>query len=83
MTDTHFNTLAVAKRLEAGGFSAEKAEAITDAVHMGVTGGVATKADLARVENNLKWVIWVGGGALLLAAPLWMKATLSLFSSGG
>ncbi len=71
MTDIPFDTLAVAKRLEAGGFSTEKAEAITNAVHAGITGGVATKADIAGLKTDIVelrasflWVKIIGGGMI-------------------
>ncbi len=53
MTDVPFDTMAAVRRLEAGGFSPVQAEAITQTVRDGVTGGVATKADLADVRADI------------------------------
>ena len=53
MTDVPFDTMAALRRLEAGGFSSEQAEAITMTVREGVTGGVATKADIAELRADI------------------------------
>ena len=57
---TAFDTHAAVKRLCEAGFDESQAEALTDTVHVAVTGGVATKADVIQleakidaVENNL------------------------------
>ena len=77
MADVPFDTLAVTRQLKARGFDADQAEAITDAVRTGVTGGVATKADIselragvAEVRTELRWVKVIGTGiiGLLIAA---------------
>ena len=58
-------------------FSSEQAEAITEVVRAGMTGGVATKADLAElrgdmaeIRNDLLWVKRIGGAivAIIVAA---------------
>lgn len=86
MADAVFDTLAVTRQLKAKGFDADQAEAITEAVRTGVTGGVATKADLAEtehrlrgeltaLENRLTWRILIVGLALngtVIAAVGWM-----------
>ena len=54
MADVPFDTLAITRRLEARGFDTGQAEAITEAVRAGVTGGVATKADLSSVATELR-----------------------------
>ena len=54
MADVAFDTLAVTRQLKARGFDSDQAEAITEAVRTGVTGGVATKADLAKLEWRLR-----------------------------
>ena len=54
MADAAFDTLAVTRQLKARGFDADQAEAITEAVRAGVTGGVATKADLAELRSALR-----------------------------
>lgn len=82
MADAAFDTLAVTRQLKARGFDADQAEAITEAVRTGVTGGVATKADLAELradlaglETRLTWRIIIVGLALnaaVIAAIGWM-----------
>lgn len=53
MADAAFDTQAMTRKLKAKGFEADQAEAITDAIHTGVTGGVATKADMANILTEL------------------------------
>ena len=53
MAEAAFNTIAEIQRLRDAGLPQEQAEAITLSIHSGVTGGVATKADLERVEERL------------------------------
>lgn len=75
MADAAFDALAVTRQLKARGFEAGQAEAITEAVRTGVTGGVATKADLAPLESRLTWRIIIVGLALnaaVIAAVGWM-----------
>lgn len=75
MADAAFDTLAVTRQLKARGFDSDQAEAITEAVRTGVTGGVATKADLADMETRLTWRIIIVGLALnagVIAAVGWM-----------
>ncbi|MYI68244.1 MAG: DUF1640 domain-containing protein [Boseongicola sp. SB0673_bin_14] len=64
------------------GLPSDQAEAITEAVRAGVTGGVATKADLAelrgemsarfaQIESDLLWMKRIGGVIIaLLAVPI-------------
>lgn len=94
MTDTPFNTLAMMRALEAKGFSSEQAEAVTEAVRTGVTGGVATKADLVelesvinsrfeRIETDLGWMKAIGGVIVaLLAVPLLRDLIMALNGVG-
>jgi len=77
MTDAIFDTLAVTRQLKAKGFSADQAEAITEAVRAGVTGGIATKADIlevkvdiAELRTEFRWVKAIGG--LIVALLVWM-----------
>ena len=84
MVDAAFDTLAVTRQLKARGFDADQAEAITEAVRAGVTGGVATKADLAElrvdmselragvaeVRTELRWMKAAGG--VIVAALVWL-----------
>ena len=70
MADVPFDTLAVTRQLKAKGFDPDQAEAITDAVRAGVTGGVATRADIAELQADLRWLKVIGTGivGLLVAA---------------
>ncbi len=53
MAEAVFDTLTVTRQLEAkGGFSSDQAAAITEAVRSGLTGGVATKADVAELKTE-------------------------------
>ncbi|MCY3879410.1 MAG: hypothetical protein OXF74_09560 [Rhodobacteraceae bacterium] len=78
MADTAFDTLAMTRQLKAKGFSSDQAEAITETVRAGVTGGVATKADvaelrgsIAEIRNDLLWMKRIGGViVVLLAVPI-------------
>ena len=45
-----FDTLHAAKRLRESGFADAQAEAVVATVHDAITGGVASKADLAELE---------------------------------
>ena len=48
-----FDTLAYTRRLKAAGFSEEQAEAQAEALRAAFHEGVATKADLAKVEARI------------------------------
>ncbi len=82
MADAAFDTLAVTRQLKAKGFDSDQADAITEAVRAGVTGGVAAKADLAELradlaglETRLTWRVIIVGLALnagVVAAVGWM-----------
>ncbi|MDE0209255.1 MAG: DUF1640 domain-containing protein [Boseongicola sp.] len=75
MTDASFDTLAVTRQLKARGFDPDQAEAIAEAVRTGVTGGVATKADLAGLRGELHNEIAELRGELsaIRTDLLWMK----------
>ena len=49
-----FDTLHAAKRLRESGFADAQAEAVVATVHDAITGGVASKADLAELEAARK-----------------------------
>lgn len=75
MAHAEIDSFAATRQLKAKGFEADQAEVITDAVRTGVTGGVATKADLAALESRLTWRIITVGLALnasAIAAIGWM-----------
>ncbi len=54
MAEAAFNTIAEVQRLRAAGFEQTQAEAITLSIHAGVTGGVATKADIETLRTATK-----------------------------
>ena len=54
MGEAAFDMIAEVQRLRDVGLKQEQAEAITRSIHAGVTGGVATKADLERLETGLR-----------------------------
>ena len=54
MSDIPFDTMATARLLRDSGIEERQAAAITTAIKDGVTGGVATKTDLERVESALR-----------------------------
>ncbi|MXW86520.1 MAG: DUF1640 domain-containing protein [Boseongicola sp. SB0673_bin_14] len=83
MADASFDTLAVTRQLKAKGFDPDQAEAITEAVRTGVTGGVATKADLAELETRLKWRIIIVGLALNSVAAAAVIAAVGWMLAGG
>ena len=75
--DVPFNTHAFVKRLTNAGFTEPQAEALSDTVHQAVTGGVATKADIAETKADiaelrvgLRWVTGIGAAivAILVGA---------------
>ena len=84
MAEAAFDTLAVTRQLQAkGGFESEQAEAITEAVRTGVTGGVATKADLTETEHrlrgeilevraDLRWMKMIGAAILAVLVLSWI-----------
>ncbi|MDE0695998.1 MAG: hypothetical protein OXH76_09235 [Boseongicola sp.] len=81
MADLPFDTMTVLRRLEAKGFTSEQAEAITASIKDGVTGGVATKADLARLEaeikTELKWIKLIGGAILAVLVLPWLAELIA------
>ena len=56
MAQAAFDTIAEVQRLRDSGLEQAQAEAITRAIHAGVTGGVATKADLDLVQRDVQLV---------------------------
>ena len=98
MTDAAFDTLAMTRRLRAGGFDPDQADAIAEAVRTGVTGGVATnadiaevkidiaaaKADIAELRTDLRWVKAIGAGivGILIVAFGFVFNMLTELSTG-
>ena len=77
MANMPFDTMATARLLRESGIEERQAEAITTAIRNAVTGGVAAKADLARVEatlgtdiagleSELKWIKLIGAAVLVV-----------------
>ena len=84
MTEIPFDTMAVVRRLRDSGLSEEQAEAVTQTVHDGVTGGVATKIDIAnldtkfaKLETELKWIKLIGGAILAVLVLPWLAGIVS------
>ncbi|MXW85297.1 MAG: DUF1640 domain-containing protein [Boseongicola sp. SB0673_bin_14] len=81
MADMPFDSMTVLRRLESKGFTSEQAEAITASIKDGVTGGVATKADLARLEaelkTELKWIKLIGGAILAVLVLPWLAELIA------
>ena len=57
MAQAAFDTITEVQRLRDAGIEQAQAEAITRSIHAGVTGGVATKADLLQVKTELEGAI--------------------------
>ena len=51
--ETVFDTLAYTRRLTQAGVEDKHAEALTDALRVAFSEGVATKADIARLEGRM------------------------------
>ena len=66
--DPDFDTLAVARDLEASGVGKEPAEAVARAIRQG-RAGLATKADLdnleSRMQATLHRALWMQTGAIV------------------
>ncbi len=56
-----FDTLKAADALIAAGIDSTQARAITETMRDAVTEGVATKADIARINGRLDAMQWVLG----------------------
>ncbi len=94
MSDPHFDTLRTTRNLEAAGIEPAHAEAITVALRDAVTGGVATKADIARLEDkmgnledkmenyvtkaDLYRALWIQSGAMIAAMTALAGAAFAL-----
>jgi len=77
MSDIFFDTMAAVRRLRETGLDEKQAEAITATVRDGVTGGVATKVDIARLEAELKWIKVIGGAILAVLILPWLAKLIS------
>lgn len=54
-----FDTLRVSKILRDAGIGEAQAEAITESIGVALTGGMATKADLAVMEARIHRYLWI------------------------
>lgn len=83
MTDIPFDTMATARLLRESGIEERQAAAITTAIKDGVTGGVATKADIVMLKTDitrletelkteLKWMKLIGGAILAVLVLPWL-----------
>ena len=79
MTNIPFDTMATARLLRESGIEERQAVAITTAIKDGVTGGVATKADIhevkadiAGLKTDLKWMKLIGGAILAVLVLPWL-----------
>ena len=81
MSDIFFDTMAAVRRLRETGLDEKQAEAITATVRDGVTGGVATKADVEKLEielkAELKWIKLIGGAILAVLILPWLAKVIS------
>ena len=86
-----FDALATTRQLKARSFDSDQAEAITEVVRIGVTGGVAAKADIAEVKadiaelrTGLRWVKAIGAGivGILIVDFVFVFNMLTEFSTG-
>jgi len=70
MTKLPSDAMAAVHRLRENGLDERQAEAITEIVRDGMTGGVATRGDLAGLEIELKWIKLIGEAILaVLTVP--------------
>ena len=73
MTAMTFDTLKLAKRLRAGGFSEDQAESVADALRESVSGSdLVTKSDLAAglAEQKADILKWMFGAMLAQGAAV-------------
>ena len=81
MAGNPFDTMATVRLLRNSGIEERQAEAIAAAIRDGVTGGVATKADLARLETELKtelkWIKLIGGAILAVLVLPWLAELIT------
>jgi len=88
MTEVPFDTMATARLLRESGIEERQAAAITTAIKDGVTGGVATKADIvevradiARLESELRtelrWMKLISGAVLAVLVMPWLAELIA------
>ena len=67
MDGAGFDTSRVTKIRRDAGIGDAPAEAVTESIGVALTGGVATKADLAAMEARLHrnlWIVWIVTGTI-------------------
>ena len=79
-----FDTMATVRLLRESGIDERQAAAITTAIKDGVTGGVATKADIhevkadiAELKTDLKWMKLIGAAVLAVLVLPWLAELIS------
>ncbi len=89
MVDVPFDTMAAVRRLRDTGLDERQAEAIAATVRDGISGGVATRADITKLENemrigftklesDIRWIKLIGGVIVaVLVLPLFAEFILS------
>ncbi len=93
MAEIPFDTMAAVRRLRETGLDEKQAEAITVTIRDGVTGGVATKVDIAKLEadiakletelkTELRWIRLIGGGILAVLVLPWLYEMISATMPG-
>ena len=69
-----FDTHRAVGNLADAGVLAPQAEAIVDAILTAITGGIATKADLAALETRPTWRIALASGIIIAATAMLIKS---------
>lgn len=85
MTTIPFDTMEAVQRLRGSGMSEEQAKAVTQTVRDAVTGGVATKADIAglkgeigEIKTELKWIKAIGGAMFSVCITLLVAIAIAV-----
>ncbi len=76
MNEFAIDTLTIAHRLRDAGFDDKQAEAVTFAIRDGITGSLASKEDIARLEGKINLVYWMLGVLVAGVASLVIKTFL-------
>ena len=80
-----FDTLEAARALKKAGFKEDQADALAAVVrHAAETGRgeLATKADIAKLEVELKWIKLIGGAILAVLVLPWLAELISATMPG-
>ena len=68
MSAAVFDTLKASRKLQAAGFAETQADAMVSTVTEAFGDTVATKADIARLEGDIKLLKWMIGVVLVCVA---------------